>query len=575
MRSCLPKNIADKFIDKLKSGEITPEKLEAMGDEGRHQYFASFMGEANASMVNALFESKLLLKNQQKGMITWAKQIAGLKPAVRRDLLSRIQKMGEILKPEELEDFYSDLASQRLGTEVTMEQAGKIYDMSQRVKEKLDAIPQDSPIGSPERIDYGTSLVLFKQYVSELKSNNEITNPAELFEAVASITKANAASYDNSFFLRQGFLTLINEPDIWTKNFLKSWGDIAKELKGVDANLPIKADVFSRPNAINGKYNDIGLDIGIESEEHIPSHAPGNIPLLGRLFKASEAAYNGAALRIRADLADRWIAEAEGLGVDIKSKEAGVGEAINSITGRGKVNLTPSQSKVINAAIFSIRYLKSNIDTLSAPFKGALDVVTGYKGPNAYARKKAAQYAVKTIGAIAGILTIAKFLDPESVEEDPRSSDFGKIMVGKNHEVKINVSLGMGSLITLASRLVPTTHNGKRGFWRKNAKGKYVQTNLGKYGVSDPSEIALDFMKGKAAPIAKALLNMWEGKDYSGNKVTALGELIRLATPIPIQNLYEISKTSIGEDPLLFAILEGLDLLGTGSSTKQKKKEKF
>ena len=77
---CLPKFLVDKFLEKLKSGEIDPAKLTDMTSAERNSYFSSFMGETNATKVNALFESKILLKNQQQGIINWAKQVTGIKP---------------------------------------------------------------------------------------------------------------------------------------------------------------------------------------------------------------------------------------------------------------------------------------------------------------------------------------------------------------------------------------------------------------------------------------------------------------------------------------------------------------
>ena len=127
---CLPKNLADTFLNKLRSGEITPEKLSDMTSKERRSFFAEFMGEENAKKSNALFESKLLLKDQQRGIVTWAKQAAGMKPQITRDILSRVNKMTEILTPETQDAFLEDLAAHKLGVAVTMEEAGfKIKQM--------------------------------------------------------------------------------------------------------------------------------------------------------------------------------------------------------------------------------------------------------------------------------------------------------------------------------------------------------------------------------------------------------------------------------------------------------------
>ena len=78
MISCLPKHVVDIFLKKLKAGEINPEQLADMSSKERNTFFASFLGKENAAKVNASFESKLLLKNQQLGIINWAKNVAGI-----------------------------------------------------------------------------------------------------------------------------------------------------------------------------------------------------------------------------------------------------------------------------------------------------------------------------------------------------------------------------------------------------------------------------------------------------------------------------------------------------------------
>src|SRR3990167_11390690 len=99
---CIPKELVEQFKAKLKTGEITPEKLVDMTSAERHASLGEILGESNAKSVNALFESKLLLKNQQLGIINWAKKVAGMKPEVLRDIVSRVNRMDKVLDPKEL-----------------------------------------------------------------------------------------------------------------------------------------------------------------------------------------------------------------------------------------------------------------------------------------------------------------------------------------------------------------------------------------------------------------------------------------------------------------------------------------
>src|SRR3954469_6709184 len=105
---CLLRSQADDFIKGLRSGEIDPIKLSSMSSEERHAYLTKFVGD-NATQVNSLFESKLLLKNQKIGFITWAKRTAGLNDVAKRDIITRIGKMDAVLDPTDKTGFLKDL----------------------------------------------------------------------------------------------------------------------------------------------------------------------------------------------------------------------------------------------------------------------------------------------------------------------------------------------------------------------------------------------------------------------------------------------------------------------------------
>src|SRR3990167_9210005 len=273
-----------------------------------------------------------------------------MKPEVLRDIISKVNRMDKVLDPKEMDAFLEDLASQRLGFDVTFEEAAQISHLAKDIATKKEKISSDSPIRSPERLEYGLSLALFKDYVGKLKLGEKgwkeyVNHPIDTIFELAGVTKSMLSTLDNSFFGRQGIKTLYTNPSIWGKNFIKSWGDIGKELKGQDAMIPIKADIYSRQNALNGNYERMKLDIGIATEEAFPSTLPEKIPLLGRVFKGAESAFNGAALRMRADLADKWVKTAESQGVNLldKTEAQNIGQVVNSLTGRGKISMfTPS-----------------------------------------------------------------------------------------------------------------------------------------------------------------------------------------------------------------------------------------
>lgn len=568
---CLPKKEAQKFLEALRGGKLVPEKLIEMSSEQRRTLFEGIVGKENASNVNALLESKLILKDQKRGMVTWAKQITGLKPATRQDLLSKIERMDKVLDANSKEVFLEDLAAKKFGVEITFEEAQTIAGMAKELRTAKEAVPPESPIRSPERLDYGAREVLFREYVDNLKGTGGILgmplrewvkSPLEWVKSFAGASKSIVASLDNSFVGRQGIKILYTHPSIWTSAFLKTWADMGKELLGKDAVSAIKADIFSRPNALNGKYEAGKYDLGIKHEEAFPTSIPAKIPILGRLYKASEAAYSGAALRMRADYADFLIKKAESFGVDTlnKAQAEGIGRLTNSMTGRGTMTrfMTEDTSALVNVMVFSIKFLKSNFDTLTLHRLGyAIE-----KGPaRDFVRREAATNMLKITGSIATILYIAEQLWPGSTELDPRSSDFGKIKIGAT---RFDITGGMGSLAVLASRLVPTQHNGKWSFWSKSSSsGKYKDLLGGKFGQQNVLDVLESFVEGKASPAAGVLRDVWKGEDFSGERVTPQSALLKLTTPISIQTFMDLKANPDAPNITAAMILEGLGISAT------------
>jgi hypothetical protein len=90
-----------------------------MSSAKRREFFEPIVGAENAQEVNALFESKLLLKDVKRGLVTWAKQVGGITEPVRKDLLAKISRMpNELLNPVDESKFLADLAATKLGVAV-------------------------------------------------------------------------------------------------------------------------------------------------------------------------------------------------------------------------------------------------------------------------------------------------------------------------------------------------------------------------------------------------------------------------------------------------------------------------
>lgn len=560
MAFCLTADQKQKFKKSLKNREIDPVHLAKMDSQTRRDFLSKYVGKENAVKVNALFESKLLLKNQKAGYITWAKNVSGISQRVKMDMLSKIERMDKFLDPAEEELFLNDLAATRLGVGVTQTEAKNLSDLSSDMVDTRAKANENGIFPSEtERLKYGLSVVSLENYFNDLKTEakkptgvGKITN---IIKEIPGTLKSLVASLDNSFWGRQGIKTLldIRTSHIWLRNFLRSWGDIGRELKGKDAMDLIRADIYSRPNALNGKYTAGRYGLDVLSEEAYPSQLPEKIPVLKRLFKASESAYNGGALRMRADLADRLIRIAEKQGVNTLDPEQaiGMGNLISSLTGRGSLGKGESIAKELNVLLFSAKFLKSNIDTLTMHrFDSKATKFT---------RREAAKNLLSITLSIASILTLAKLIDPDSVDEDPRSTNFGKVKVFGHF---VDITGGMSSLVTLASRLAPSIHEGKLSFWTKSSTGKYTDLLAGEYGQPTALDVLENFLEGKLSPVAGIVRDIWKGENFQGEKVTPTNLVKGAITPISIQNFKQLK-----DDPKTSSLLGAVILEGLGLST--------
>ena len=556
---CLFKETKDRFVRALKTGELNLDELSGLGSsEERRNLLSKFVGEENSKQVNALFESKLLMKNQEAAMISFIKQTARLKPQVQRDLMSKIQKLGKVLTPEDRKNFFQDIASQRLGTEINVEQAQKISELSK--------IFSDAKANPNSGLEYGASEVALNNYVNDIKLANEsttfkeglnifkrnpITGTKDVIQKIAGISKGIKASLDDSAIFRQGWKTIFTNPKIWADNALKSFIDIGKQLgksaSNQDVMNGIKAEILSRPNSRNGIFKNMKLDVG-NLEEAFPTSLPEKIPLFGRLYKASETAYTGFLYRMRADIADKLIQTATEGGVDLTNKiqAESIGKLINSLTGRGSLGSLEKIGREINTVFFSPKMLKANIDFLTAhQFQSNV---------TPFVRKQAAINLVTVISGVATIIGIANTLRPGSAEVDPRSADFGKIRIG---DTRFDISGGMASIVTLASRLVTQSS-------KSSTTGRITELGSGKFGSQTGMDVITNFTLNKLSPVASVFKDIASQRDFSGNKITVGGELVNLLAPLPITNTLELTQ-----NPNAAPVMAGMiaDALGITTNT--------
>lgn len=572
MSFCLPKEFASKFLTALKDGTIDPEKLITMSSEERRTFLTDIVGKDDAKEVNALLESKLLLKDQKRGMVAWAKKVSGISEPVRADMISRIEKMDRVLDATDQHSFLEDLAAKKLGTDINFEEAKTVASLSKKVTDTKAAIKETDPVGSPSRLEYGAKYVALQNYVHELKLagadtlqdtlDQAKTNPRraviDSISKLAGVAKGLKASFDNSFGGRQGFKAIFTNPKEWASSFLHSWSDIAKQLgKSASDNTVMdanKAYVFSMPDALNGNFARMKLDIGLDTEEAYPSALPEHIPGIGRLYKASEVAYNGMAIRLRADIATKVLEVAKANGHDLTDKLniESLGRLVNSLTGRGSLGSLEKIGKTVNTVFFSPKSLKASFDFLTLHAGDEM---------SAYSRAQAAKNLLKVTAGIATLMGIANALRPGSAELDPRSADFGKIRVG---DTRFDISGGMLSLVSLAARELTQSS-------KTSTTGKVSKLNTGKFGAQTGLDVLVKFATNKASPLASVVLDLLNQQDHNGNALTVGGEASNLLMPLPVTNVQELMSNPNSANTVLAEMADAIGFVTNTYSAKPKK----
>jgi len=578
-KTCILKENVNAFRSAIAKGEIKMGDLFNLSTEELTKKLKPYAG-ANTKDIVLLFEQKRILKNKVLGMKNAVSKIGELgkySPAKKAEIKKALDEFKakqkeRIFSPKENENFYNALADKMLGTHVTRAEAKNLSTL-QNNAEKLRIKADKAPEKSKERMDFGAAEALLKVYKDDLMTGNKDLvgilkefgrNTKEAFKediptataklviqtvkGISDLAISLVASWDASFMGRQGLFTLYTNPSKWLPmavNSLKDFGrTIATKGGGKKVELAQLADRFSRKNYMNGDYKT--AKIITEFEEAIPTKRQEKIPVLGRIFKAADLSFTGAAERVRMDLFDMYKKQAIKNGVKWDKKQIeDIGTLVNSLTSRGKFGKI-GDSPVIKLVFWAPRMLKANWDVLTGHSLGS-GLTT------AFARKEAAKNLVKIIGSTAMIMKTANAISPGSAETDPRSSNFGKIKVGNT---TFSYTAGIGSLAVLASRMIT-------GESKSATTGVVSEFGSG-FGDRSRWDALSDFGVGKTTPLVNQILQFAKGRTYQNTKPTGGSFVYGTTVPISLQNAIELK-----DDASVSAVLGVIvDVFGINANTR-------
>jgi len=359
------------------------------------------------------------------------------------------------------------------------------------------------------------------------------------------LPRAILSSWDLSAVLRQGGLISLGNP----VRAARAMGEMFKAVASQKQAELAEARIRSRPNA--PLYEESGLylapleEVRIgRQEEQLMSEIASKLPGI----KVSNRAFVTFLNRLRADSFDAMVASLERPGVPLTPQEMkAIASYINVSTGRGNLGQASQAATTLATVFFSPRLLASRFQTIARPLMGFRQGME----TSMRVRKAVAKEYGKLLLGLGTIYGLAKLAGAE-VEEDPRSSDFGKLRFGNT---RVDPLAGLAQVTTLLSR-VSTGET-------KSLSGKIssIRGDDKKYGVDDVFAVLTRFARTKFSPVVGTAVDLSAGKNVVGEKVTPLDAVKNLTIPLGFRDVKAVMEEQGIPKGL---VLELLNLFGWG-----------
>jgi hypothetical protein len=149
------------------------------------------------------------------------------------------------------------------------------------------------------------------------------------------------------------------------------------------------------------------------------------------------------------------------------------------------------------------------------------------------------------------VIALAGLHGAVETEEDPRSSDFGKIKVG---DTRLDISGGIASYVILLSRILSGEIKSSNTGAIKKLGNNYTSTS--------GFDLTANFIRNKLSPLASLIIDVLTGENAVGEKKTPTQSVIDRFKPMFLKDAYEV----LTEDPEA-KILIPFALFGGGLST--------
>lgn len=534
---CLVPELATKFKQALVSKQLDPFKLAKLTSDERRLAIEKVIGKANAKEVNALFESKLLLRNQKLGFQTWAKKVGGIDKRTKKDLFERIEKLDKVLSPEEEKLFLKDLAESKLGIGVTVNEATQIVKLADEVRPFANIKDE---FGLPTK-DYMVKVNELSNYIESITPNLGKVDAIRVASEIAGLTRTLMTSADFSASFRQGIFLAARHPIKFTKAFFGQFRPAFSEKAFQQSQNAIKTDpFFDLVPRSKLAITELGNTL-TKREEAFTSSFIERVPILGAIPRGSARAYATFLNKLRFDVFKGMVKDAQKVGrnpVDDEKLLKDIASFVNAGTGRGGLGRLEPAANSLAQALFSPRLISSRLSLMNPVYYAKLDPLV---------RKEALKSLFAFTSAGTALLTIAK-LNGAEVELDSKSSDFGKAKFGRT---RVDIWGGFQQYIRFASQF---------------ATGKSKSTTTGVVSDKNRLDASEAFFTSKSSPLTSYIIQWAKGENYQGKPFDPKSEAFKRFIPIITEDLYELYK----QDDLSNVPYQGAAVFGFGVQTYDK-----
>lgn len=498
------------------------------------------------------FAAKIALSYLEEGIVTTMEVSKQLKSDVKKYL-------GVKLTDEEL---YKILDSEVDGKKVVenFENTGvvsnklSLSDLAKKAEKRMSEIGKDAPVrekkSEEQKIRERALIKNTNKALNDLriarekikrKVNNEeaaleyvnktkYTKFKEGFVNVLNIPRSLMASFDFSAPLRQGLVATTAHPISASKATVEMFKQAFSQKNFDDwlINYKLTDDYKLAHNSELYIADPSNLHNNLQGrEEAFMSNLAERIPVVGLGIKASERAYVGYLNKLRSDVfkngADNLMDQGFTFEKDPEKFKAWA-DFVNNSTGRGKLpgKKLEDAAPVLNSLLFSPRLIASRINLLNLVY---------YAKMPKEVRIKAVADMAKFIGLATSVLALYSLAGAD-VEDDPRSSDFGKIRFGNT---RYDILGGFQQYIRVASQVIT-------GQKKSTATGKVVDLDPKKFPYQSPGDVLLTFGRNKLSPAAGIATDFLTKKDAVGLPITVKNELYTHLTPLQLQGAIDAYK---------------------------------